>query len=314
MKILNLVCFFYQGGRYGKRSGPSSETPQMGVFRPLSSYRESWNPEEGVAASGVFRTLSEERSSATTRDIRTTTIYNLPSEDAVRIKPAVAKQCDSLEVIPSSNFSYKSHISAAKDSRTNSVADKGNGREGAEYRDGSSESSKRNRIKKSDLSDGSRVKSEPSGDSTHYNLHAPDPPASASETVAVSSSRLSKLEASFWLSSAGESQGMHLAARDTGQQHGLGSSGVTPLSRASSPGTNSSSGSSYNFLSATETTGDSRGPRTTPMGSTTGLLSDNSSSSSQTKPKVSSGFTMTPLYVTGRSKITDIYKLDFVGI
>ncbi|PNF23126.1 hypothetical protein B7P43_G06687 [Cryptotermes secundus] len=82
---------------------------------------------------------------------------------------------------------------------------------------------------------------------------------------------------------------MHPAARDTGQQHGFGSRGVSPLSRASSPSTNSSSGSSYNLSSTTETTGESRGPRATLMGSTTGLLSDNSSSCSQSKTKVDGG-------------------------
>jgi hypothetical protein len=267
----------------------------MGVFRPLSSYRQSWNPEEGLAASGVFRTLSEERPPATTRDIQTTTIYNSPFEDSVRIKPAVV---DSQNVIQSCDLPNKSHVSAANDSRPNSVAGQDNGSENTGYRDGSSERPKRKCNKKSDSSDGSRVESEPSGDSTHYNLHVPG--LTASVTVAVSSSRHSKLEASYTLPSGGESEGMHLAARDTGQQHGVGSSGVSPLSRASSPGTNSSSGSCYNFAAATET-GDSRGPRTTPMGSTTGLLSDSSSSYSQTKPKVSTGFTRHPY--TSRARV-----------
>jgi len=68
---------------------------------------------------------------------------------------------------------------------------------------------------------------------------------------------------------------MHPAARDTGQHHGFSLSVVPQLSRASSPGTNSSSGSSYNLSSTTEATG----LRETPMGSTTRLLPDNSSSS-----------------------------------
>jgi hypothetical protein len=291
-KILNLVCLSYQGGRYGKRSGTSSEAPQKGVFRPLSSYRESWNPEEGVTASGVFRTLSEDGPPSTTRDMTTNVIYNTQSEDAVQMETAAIKQSESQKVRTSSNIPIKPQISGTEDSRTNSVADKRKGNKRSGQYDVRSEVSKGNCIKKPDLSEAKRVESEPSGDSTHYNVHPPGPPASVSETLASASCSYVKLEPSSSLPSPGESQGMHPAARDTGQQHGFGSRGVSPLSRASSPGTNSSSGSSYNFSSTTETTGDSRGPRATPMGSTTGLLSDNSSSCSQSKPKVSTGFIM----------------------
>lgn len=278
-----------KGGRYGKWSDASSEAPQKGVFRPLSSYRESWNPEEGMAASGVFRTLSEDGPPTTPRDMTTTVIYSAPSEDTVRIESDVTRQSESQKVRTSSNVANKPQISGTKDSRTNSVADKRNGNERPVLPDVSSELSERSCIKKLDLSEATRVEGEPSGDSTHYNFHPPGAPGSASETLAANSSRYLKLEPSSSLSSTGESQGMNPAARDTGQQRGFGSSGVSPLSRASSPGTNSSSGSSYNLSSTTETTGDSRGPRATPMGSTTGLLSDNSSSCSQSKPKVDGG-------------------------
>jgi hypothetical protein len=290
-KILNLVCLSYQGGRYVKRSSASSEAPQKGVFRPLSSYRESWNPEEGVAATGVFRTLSEDGPPSTTRDMTTAVMYKTESEDTLRIETAATRQSEGQEVRTSSNIRNKPQISGTKDSTSNSAADKRNGNERPAHSDVSSGLSKRNCIKKSDLSEAKRVESEPSGDSTHYNFTPPGLPSSASETLACGSGRYVKLESSL-LSSPGESQGMHPAARDTGQQHGFGSRGVSPLSRASSPGTNSSSGSSYNLSSTTETTGDSKGPRATPMGSTTGLLSDNSSSCSQSKPKVSTDFTM----------------------
>lgn len=291
-KILNLVCLSYQGGRYGKRSSASSEALQNGVFRPLSSYRETWNPEEGVTTSGVFRTLSEDGPPSATRDVTNNVIYDTQSKDTVLIETASARQSGSQEVSTSSDIPNKPQISGTKDSRTNSVAEMRNGNERSGHSDVSSELSKRNCIKKSDLSEAKRVDSEPSGDSTHYNFHPPGPPSSASETLACGSCRYVKVESSSSLSSPGKSQGMHPAALDTGQQHGFGSRGVPPLSRASSPGTSSSSGSSYNFSSTTETTGDSRGPRATPMGSTTGLLSDNSSSCSQSKPKVSTGFTI----------------------
>lgn len=291
MEILNRVHLFYQGGRYGKRSSASSEAPQMGVFRPLSSYRESWNPAEGVASSGMFRTLPEGRPSTAAEDVAFVTIYNAPCEESVRITNAATEQSDIQRVTTASNVA-KSSISDTEDTTANPVSAESNRNKRPGHRAVGSEHPRRNYTKKSDLSEGCRADSEPSGDSTHYSLHPHGPPHSAGATLGVSSGRYSELESSSTVSSAGESRGMHQAARDTGQLHGLGSTGVSPLSRASSPGTTSSSGSSYNFSSTTETAGDNRGPRATPMGSTTGLLSDNSSSCSQTKPKVRAAFTM----------------------
>jgi hypothetical protein len=279
------------------------------VFRPLAAYRESWNPEEGVAASGVFRSLSEDGPSKTTHDLTSTKIYIRPSEELDRIKHVVTKQSEDLKPATSNEIPEKRQISDL-------MTDNTGGKNRSECRDNGTELYKRSDIKKLDSSEAKRGESEPSGDSAQHTF---PPSGSVSETLAGNRSRCFKLESSLTLSSSAEHQGMHPAARDTGQQRGFGSSGVTLPSRASSPGTNSSSGSSCNFSSTTERTGDSRGLRATPMGSTTGLLPDNTSSCSQSKLKVSTDFAMS---LTLSMLLRDIlikskggtYKLAVLGV
>lgn len=257
------------------------------MFRPLASYREYWNPEQGVAASGVFRSLSEDRPPTAAHGLTTTKIYITPSEVAGKIETVVTEQSERRKPTASSEVPNTLQVPSDKDSRTNPVADKTSENDRPDCHERGSELSKRNETKKLNSSGAKRDGSEPSGDSTQ---HA-SAPGSGSETVAGNRSRSFKLESSSAVPAGAEHQGMHPAARDTGQQQGFGSSGVSVLSRASSPGTNSSSGSSYNLSSTTEATGDSRGLRATPMGSTTGLLSDNTSSCSQSKLKVSTDVT-----------------------
>jgi hypothetical protein len=244
------------------------------VFRSLSSFRDSWRPEEEAATSGVFRILSEDGPSTSTQNLTATTLHVSPSEGTSRIETVVTTQSEcqkkhSTKPRISTELPNKLHISGNKDSRTNAMADKTSGDQTPDSCAKRTELSKRIDVKEFVSSEGNRGDSEPSGDTAQHELH---PPRSVSEKLESNSCTYIKLESSS--TSSGEHQGMHPAARDTGQQRG-----ASPLSRASSPGTNSSSGSFYNFSSTTEATADSRGLRTTPMGSTTGLLPDNSCSS-----------------------------------
>jgi hypothetical protein len=278
--------------RHGKRNEAASEAPQSGVFKPLSSYRQPWNAEENVAAvSGVFRVLSEDVPSRSKQDLTTTTVYFLPSEATARTETAVTKQSEPEKLRTSNRVAENTQISENKASKTNPVTVQTSGKQRPVYQDKGSKLSKRNDTKNLDSSEAKRGESEPSGDITHHKFH---PPGSVSEALVGNSSRYYKLDVSSSLTASEEPKGMHPAARDTGQHHGFSLSVVSQLSRASSPGTNSSSGSSYNFSSSTEATGDSKGLRETPMGSTTGLLPDNSSSYCQSKPKVSTD----PFHVT----------------
>lgn len=275
------------GVRHGKRNEAASEAPQSGVFKPLSSYRQPWNAEENVAAvSGVFRVLSEDVPSRSKQDLTTTTVYFLPSEATARTETAVTKQSEPEKLRTSNRVAENTQISENKASKTNPVTVQTSGKQRPVYQDKGSKLSKRNDTKNLDSSEAKRGESEPSGDITHHKFH---PPGSVSEALVGNSSRYYKLDVSSSLTASEEPKGMHPAARDTGQHHGFSLSVVSQLSRASSPGTNSSSGSSYNFSSSTEATGDSKGLRETPMGSTTGLLPDNSSSYCQSKLKANGG-------------------------
>jgi hypothetical protein len=260
------------------------------VFKPLSSYRDSWDAKQNVATvSGVFRVLSEDIPSRTKQDLTTSTVYVIPSEPTARTESAVTKQKQSENRRTSSRVAENTQTSDNKASETNPVTVKTSEKQRPVYQDNGSELSKRNDTKNPDSSEAECGESEPSGDIQHHKVH---PPGSVSEALVGSSTRDNKLEYSSSLTGSEEHKGMHHAARDTGQQHGFSLSVVSPLSRASSPGTNSSSGSAYNFLSTTEATGDSNGLRETPMGSTTGLLPDNSSACSQSKLKVSADVSM----------------------
>lgn len=242
---------------------------QTGVFRPLSDYNDSWSPPGDVTVSGVFRSLSDEGPPPSRKELPspTTKIYIGPIENTSRI-----------ETKPPMGFSTK--IATGSSTDKNRISNYG-GVGGTTvsqgvYSDKSGEVSKRNGIKRLDSSTeakrGERV-SDPSGDSAQLAYRSS---AAVSEVVAGKGSTYAKLDTC----SSSSSSGMHPEARDTGQQRG-----ASPLSRASSPG--SSSGSSYNLSSTTDTTADSRGLRVTPMGSTTGLLTD-STTCSQSKLKVGS--------------------------
>jgi hypothetical protein len=281
MKILSLVCLFFQGTSHGKRNGVSSETPQRGVFKALSSYRSSRNAEENnEAATGVFRVLSEDGPSGNERDLTATKVYVRSSEAAARIGSAVTNQSECKSLKTSSHVVQKTEVPESEASKTNPVTVKTSGKQRPVYEDKCSERSTRNDTTNVDSSEAKRGESEPGGDIRQHKFH---PPGSVSEAVVGNRSRYSKLESSSSFIGLEEHKGMQLAARDTGQQHNFGLSVVSQLSRA---GTISSSGSSYNFSSTTEATGDSRGLRETPMGSTTGLLPENSCSCSQSKFKV----------------------------
>lgn len=227
----------------------------------------------------MFRVLCEDVPSRSRQGLTTTTVSILPSEATARTETAVTKQSESETLKTSNRVVEKTQISDTQASITNPATVKTSEKQRPVYKDKGSELSKRNDTKNLDSSEAKRGESEPSGDIAHRKFH---PPGSVSEALADSSSRYRKLESSTSLTASEEHKGMHPAARDTGQQHELGLSVVPQLSRASSPGTNSSSGSSYNFSSTTEATG----LRETPMGSTTRLLPDNSASS-QSKFKVS---------------------------
>lgn len=259
----------YQDIRHLTRGVASSETPQRGLFKSLSQFRESSNANV-AAVTGVFRVLSEDVPSRSRQDLTNTTVSILPSEAAARA-----------ETLKTSNsVAEKTQISDIQASITHPVTDKTSEKQRPLYQGKGSELSKRNDTKNSDSSEAKRGESETSGDIAHQTLH---PTGSVSEALVDSSSRYKKLESSTSTAASEEHKGMHPAARDTGQQHhGFSLSVVPQLSRASSPGTNSSSGSSYNLSSTTEATG----LRETPMGSTTRLLPDNSSSS-ESKFKVS---------------------------
>lgn len=259
------VC---QGVRHVIRGEASSETPQRGLFKFLSSSRESSNANV-AAVTGVFRVLSEDVPSRSRQDLTNTTVSILPSEATARA-----------ETLKTSNsVAEKTQISDIQASVTNPVTDKTSEKQRPLDQGKGSELSKRNDTKNLDSSEAKRGESEPSGDIAHQTFH---PTGSVSEAIVGSSSRYKKLESSTSLTASEEHKGMHPAAHDTGQQHGFSLSVVPQLSRASSPGTNSSSGSSYILSSTTEATG----LRETPMGSTTRLLPDNSSSS-ESKYKVS---------------------------
>lgn len=250
------------------------------MFKPLSSYRETRIEEANVAVvSGIFRVLTEDVPPRSRQDLKTTTVCISPSEATARTESVVTIQSESRNRV-----AERTQISDIKASKTNPVTVKIGEKQGPVYQEKGSELSKRNDTKNLDSSEAKRSESEPSGDIAHHKFQ---PPGSVSQALVGSSSRYKKLESSTSLTASEEHKGMHPAARDTGQQHGFSLSAVSQLSRASSPGTNSSSGSSYNFSSTTEATGDSKGLRETPMGSTTGLLPDNSSSASQSKFKVS---------------------------
>jgi hypothetical protein len=278
---------FCQGSRYGRRSDSSSEVPQQSVFKPLTAYREHRNAKEGIAVSGVFRTLSEDGPTEATHSLTTTKIYIRPSEETERIETVVKKQLENRHSAASSEVPKKLEILGNKDSKTNLIKGNTGGTRKPACRSTISEPSEQNDIRKLRSSESKRGESEPSGDSAQHTFPAA---GSASETLAGNRTSYVKLESASTASSKEEHQGMHCGARDTGQQRGFGSSGVTGLSRPSSPETNSSSGSSYNISSTTEATGDVRGLGATPMGSTTGLLPDNTSSCSQSKLKVSTDF------------------------
>ena len=287
--------FVFQGTRHGKRKGVSSETPQRGVLKALSSYRSSRNAEENnEAATGVFRVLSEDGPSGNERDLTATKVYVRSSEAAARIEGAVTDQTEWKSLKTSSHVVQKTEVPESEACKTNPVTIKISGKQRPVYEDKCSERSKRNDTTNVDSSEAKRGESEPGGDITHHKFH---PPGSVSEAVVGNRSRYSKLESSSSFIALEEHKGMQLAARDTGQQHNFGLSVVSQLSRASSPGTISSSGSSYNFSSTTEATGDSRGLRETPMGSTTGLLPENSCSCSQSKLKVGKGLSNVTKYL-----------------
>jgi hypothetical protein len=214
-------------------------------------------------------------------DLPTTTVYTAPSEATATTETAVTIQSESETLKTSNRVAEETQISA---SITNPVTVKTGEKQRPVYRKKGTELSTRNDTKNLDSSEAKRGESEPSGDIAHQKLQSS---SSVSEALAGSSSGYKTLEFNTSATASEEHKGMHPAVRDTGQQHGFSLSVVPQLSRASSPGTISSSGSSYNFSSTTEATGDSKGLRETPMGSTTGLLPDSSSSSSQSKIKVS---------------------------
>ena len=265
------MCVF-QGVRRAIRDEASSETPQRGFFKSVSSFREPRNASV-AAVNGVFRVLSEDVPS------RSTTVSILASEATAGTETAKTIQSEPETLKTRNRVAEKTQISDIQASITNPVTVKTSEKQRPVYQGKGSELSKRNDTKNLDSSEAKRGESEPSGDIAHQKFHRP---GSVSEALVGSSSRYKKLESSTSLTASEEHKGMHPAARDTGQQHGFSLSVVPQLSRASSPGTNSSSGSSYNFSSTTEATG----LRETPMGSTTRLLPDNSSSS-QSKFKVS---------------------------
>lgn len=224
----------------------------------------------------MFRALSEDVPSRSGQDLTNTTVSILPSESTA-----------SAETLKKSNsVAEKTQISDIQASVTHPVTDKTSEKQRPVNQNKGSELSKRNDTKNLDSSEAKRGESEPSGDIAHQTFH---PTGSVSEALVGSSPSYKRLESSTSSAASEEHKGMHPAARDTGQHHGFSLSVVPQLSRASSPGTNSSSGSSYNLSSTTEATG----LRETPMGSTTRLLPDNSSSS-YSKFKVSAeGFRVT---------------------
>jgi len=217
----------------------------------------------------VFRVLSEDVPSTSRQDLTNTTVSILPSEATAR--------AETLKT--SDRVAEKTQISDIQASITHPVTDKTSEKQRPVFQDKGSELSKRNDTKNLDSSEAKRGESEPSGDIAHQTFQ---PTGSVSESLVGSSSSYKKLESSTSSAASEEHKGMHPAARDTGQHHEFSLSVVPQLSRASSPGTNSSSGSSYNLSSTTEATG----LRETPMGSTTRLLPDNYSSS-ESKFKVS---------------------------
>jgi len=269
------VC---QGVRHVIRGEASSETPQRGLFKSPSSFREPRNANV-AAVTGVFRVLSEDVPSRSRQDVTKTTVSILPSEATARTDNAVAIQSESETLKTNNRAAGKTQLSDIQASITNPVTVKTSEKQRPVYQDKGSKLSRRNDTKNLDSSQAKRGESEPSGDIVHQMFQPPD---SVSEALVGSSSRYKKLESSTSLTASEEHKGMHPAARDTGQQHGFNLSVVPQMSRASSPETSSSSGSSYNFSSTTEVTG----LRETPMGSTTRLLPDNTSSS-QSKFKVS---------------------------
>ena len=227
----------------------------------------------------MFRVLSEDVPFRSRQDLANTTVSILPSEVTVTTETAVTKLSESETLKTSNRVAEETQISDIQASITNPVTVKTSENQRPEYEDKGSELSRRNDTKNLDSSEAKLGESEPSGDIAHQMFHTP---GSVSEALVGSSSRYKKLESSTSLTSSEEHKGMQPAARDTGQQHEFSLSVVPQLSRASSPGTNSSSGSSYNFSSTTE----AAGLRETPMGSTTRLLPDNSSYS-HSKFKVS---------------------------
>jgi len=270
------------GVRSGKRGGVSSETPQKGLFNSLS-FRETRNEQDVAAITGVFRALPEDVPSSSRQDLTTTTVRTVPSEATARTESAVTIQSEPETLKTSNRVAEETQISDIEAPIINPVTVKTGEKQRRVYQKKGSELSTRNDTKNLDSSEAKRGESEPSGDIAHHKLHSS---GSVSEALAGSSTTDKKLESSTSVTASEEHRGMHPAVRDTGQQHGFSLSVVPQMSRASSPGSVSSSGSSYNFSSTTEATGDSKGLRETPMGSTTGLLPD-SSSSSQSKHKVS---------------------------
>jgi len=268
------------GVRRVERGGASSETPQRGLFKSLSSFRESRNASV-AAVNGVFRVLSEDVPSRSRQDLTNTTVSILASEAVSRTETAETIQSQPETLKPRNRVAEKTQISEIQASIRNPVTVKTTIKQRPVYQGKGTELSKRNDTKNLDSSEAKRDESEPSGDIEHQKFHRP---GSVSEELVDSGSRYKKLESSTSLIVSEEHKGMYPAARDTGQQHGFSLSVVPQLSRASSPGTNSSSGSSYNFSSTTEATV----LRETPMGSTTRLLPDNSFSS-QSKFKANGG-------------------------
>jgi hypothetical protein len=274
------LCVF-QVVRHGRQDGASSETPQKRMFKSLS-FLETSNDQDVAATTGVFRTLPEEFPTRSRQDLTTTTVYTVPSEATAGAETAVTIKSESETLKTSNRVAEEPQISDIEASVTNTVTVKTGEKQRPVNQKRGKELSTRNDTKNLDSSEAKRGDSEPSGDIAHHKLHSS---GSVSEALVRSSSRYKKSE--FTSEAATEEhKGMHPAVRDTGQQHGFSLSVVPQMSRASSPGTISSSGSSHNLTSTTEGTGDSNGLRETPMGSTTGLLLD-SSSTSHSKFKVS---------------------------
>jgi hypothetical protein len=271
------LCVF-QVVRHGKRDGASSETPQKRGFKSLS-FLETSNDQDVAAITGVFRTLPEDFHSRSRQDLTTTTACTVPSEATAGAETAVTIKSESETLKTSNRVAEEPQISDIEASIINPVTVKTGEKQRPVYQKKGLELSTRNDTKNLDSSEAKRGDGEPSGDIAHHKLHSS---GSVSEALVRSSSRNKNTS----VAATEEHKGMHPAVRDTGQQHGFSLSVVPQMSRASSPGTISSSGSSNNFTSTTEDTGDSKGLRETPMGSTTGLLLD-SSSTSHSKFKVS---------------------------